>query len=646
MNQRGLSKGKKIIIISLLSVFVVLLAVVAILLSIKHDPSRTIMIYMDGTDLETRGLNATGELNGIDPREIDFNNYHILLYTGGTKKWHNFASPSENAIYELTANGFVKVKSMDKKNMGDAATLTEFLEYGYTNYPAGNYDLMIWDHGSGSIGAVHDELSGDYMHLDEFETALRNSPFNSNNKLQNIVFETCLNGSLEFATVLAPYANYLVASEEVTNGTYVYSELVFLGRINEIGSSYKFAEEFVNGYADKMDFLNAITESVDTTSTYSVIDLNQIPKLNQKLDDFYKSINVESSYNAIARARAGLYQFAVETADCYDYDTVDLYEFVASLEGLNSAKARDIENFIKNKVVLYNWTKTPHANGLSVYIPYNSSSKAVDAHMTTFSNTSLSDSYIGFIQSFNNAKKAGIGGYTYRLTENEITSEKTSTGKEFKLKLDDDQIKNFGRASYIIFKKESDGYFTPVYKGTDAKLDDDGYITTNLTNNLIAVVDEEINEKSLFLTLQMESSEDGIRRYRAPIQLNKIDEDYNFTISTGVMNLSVDKNNQVKIDTTYVTGESSDSLFTIVGETVSLDDYSSIDFMIARYKILDDNGNYTTDWGLNGTSYRYEVKKGKYHFEVTSLEDGDYYCIFEVYDVQNQPNYSNLISIN
>lgn len=646
MNQRGLSKGKKIVIISLLSVFVVLLAVVAILLSIKHDPSRTIMIYMDGTDLETRGLNATGELNGIDPREIDFENYHILLYTGGTKKWHNFASPNENAIYELTKNGFVKVKTYERKNMGEASTLTEFLEYGYTNYPAGNYDLMIWDHGSGSIGAVHDELSGDYMHLDEFETALKNSPFNSNNKLQNIVFETCLNGSLEFATVLAPYANYLVASEEITNGTYIYSELVFLSKINEIENSYTFAERYVNGYADKMAFLTSVSETVDTTSTYSIVDLNQIPKLNKKLDDFYKSIDVKSSYNAIARARAGLYQFAVETADIYDYDTVDLYEFVSSIEGLNSSKAKDIENFIKNKVVLYNWTKTPHGNGLSVYIPYNSSSGAVEAHLDTFSRTSLSDSYIGFIKEFNSTKNAGIGGYTYRLTENEITSEKKETGKEFKLKLTDDQISNFGKASYIIFKKESDGYFTPVYKGNDAKLDDDGYISTNLTNNLIAVVDEEINEKSLFLILQMESSKDGVRKYRAPLQLNKIEEDYNFTISTGVMNLSMDKDNKVKIDTTYLTDESSDSLFTIVGETVNLDDYSSLDFMISRYKILDDNGNYTTDWGLSGTSYRYEVKKGKYHFEAASLEDGDYYCIFEVYDVQNQPNYSNLISIN
>lgn len=119
---------QKLIIIILLSIVVVLLAIAAFLIVKSDDSSnnnkkkviesRTFMIYMIGSNLETDHGIASADLAAIDPDLIDLENVNILLYTGGTKRWHNFISNEENAIYQLKEDGFEKIKTYDKKNMG------------------------------------------------------------------------------------------------------------------------------------------------------------------------------------------------------------------------------------------------------------------------------------------------------------------------------------------------------------------------------------------------------------------------------------------------------------------------------------------------------------------------------------------------
>lgn len=636
-----MSKGKKIVIISLLSVFVVLLGVVAIILAFGKDTSRTIMIYMSGNNLETDSYSATAELRGLDPSKIDLNKYHIIVYTGGTKKWHNFVDSNENAIYELRDTGFVKVATYEKSNMGDAENLSTFLKYGYENYPAANYDLMLWDHGAGSLGSIEDEFTRDQLSLSEFIEAFNNSPFNGKNKLQNIVFETCLNGTLEMATVLSPYANYLVASEEVTLGDNVESELVFLNKLGEIKDSYNFGVSYVNGYFEKLDRMNYI---FDNTSEYGVINLNAIPELNNKLASLYEEINLSQNYSQVARARANSYQFAVNTSDTYAYDTVDLYEFVKGLETVSPAKAKEIEDYIKNKVVLYYVARTDHANGLSTYIPFNSKNSIVSMHFMGFKNTNLNEKYLKFIEDFHEMKNSTISSYRFKLDENEVVS---SDNKEFKIKLTEDQINNYATSKYIIFEKTSDGLYMPIYVSTDVTLDDDGYLSTKTNDSLISIVDEENNRKVFFTVLNIATDEKNNKEYTAPIVLTGRTEDGMPTVTNGVMHLKKDKDNKVTSEKVYLTSTDEETGLVNTGIAVNLDDYTAVAFSNLRYNILDANGNYTTNWESSGTLYFEEVKVNeKYHFEASSLSDGDYYCVFVVYDIQNNPNYSSLIKIN
>ena len=92
------------------------------------DKTRTIMIYMSGSDLESKAGAATSDINAIIPNEVDLNSLNVLLYTGGSKTWHNdFVNNNENAIYELTVEGFKKKKSYSQLNMSVSETLENFL---------------------------------------------------------------------------------------------------------------------------------------------------------------------------------------------------------------------------------------------------------------------------------------------------------------------------------------------------------------------------------------------------------------------------------------------------------------------------------------------------------------------------------------
>ena len=214
------------------------------------DASRTIMIYMVGSDLESGGGMATANLDSIDYDEIDNENVKVVLIAGGSKKWYNdYISNKDINIYELTKDGFEIKETLDVNNMGKSNTLETFLKYSYKNYKTELYDLVFWDHGLGILGAEHDELKNDALSLDEISSALKNSKMP---KLEMIVFSTCLNGSIEVAAAVKDYANYLVASEELMMGSGYTSEMNYINDIKSTDDSIDVAKKFVAAYKDQI----------------------------------------------------------------------------------------------------------------------------------------------------------------------------------------------------------------------------------------------------------------------------------------------------------------------------------------------------------------------------------------------------------
>ena len=100
--------------------------------------TRTFMIYIIGSDLESDDGAATKDINEMLKSNYNVEDVNVLLYTGGTRRWRNDTiSSKENAIYELNGNKLKKVNSYSKKSMSNPNTLTEFIDYVYEKYGCG-----------------------------------------------------------------------------------------------------------------------------------------------------------------------------------------------------------------------------------------------------------------------------------------------------------------------------------------------------------------------------------------------------------------------------------------------------------------------------------------------------------------------------
>ncbi|MCR4647098.1 MAG: peptidase C11, partial [Oscillospiraceae bacterium] len=178
----------------------------------------TIMVYMCGTDLESKHGMASSDLSEMASANLG-SNVNIIAYTGGCSKWKTSGiSNTTNQIYQVKDGGLkCLVKDDGEKSMTEPATLSGFIQYCSTNFPANRYELIMWDHGGGSVsGYGYDEKfkNKGSMNLAGIRTALRNGGV----KFDFIGFDACLMATAETALMLNEFGDYMIASEETEPG--------------------------------------------------------------------------------------------------------------------------------------------------------------------------------------------------------------------------------------------------------------------------------------------------------------------------------------------------------------------------------------------------------------------------------------------
>lgn len=623
------SRIYKTIVLSLLCVVMLLLigVVIVILNDDKSVKTRTIMIYISGSDLESKSGIATSDLESIDSTKIDLNTTNVLVYAGGTEKWfNNYTSSSENNILLLTENGFEKIQSDSQRNMGDPNTFSTFLNYAYDNFKTDRYDLIIYDHGLGALGSVYDDFAEDFLSLIDMKLALEQSPFNSNNKLETVLFRTCLNGTAEVADLYSEYANYMIASEEVTLGNSYNSVLAFLDNIEVVDSGETYGNKFINGYGEFIDSINVYG---DIDYTYSIIDLNKQDELENNMNDFFNSIDVSSNYSEISKIRANIHQYAVESTNSTEYDTIDLYGFVESIKHLSPKKADKVLNTIKS-MVKTNWTSNKYSNGLSIYFPYYGPTSVKNSHFAIYETIGFSNEYFSFIKKFTNIKN-GNANFSLDLSKNETNLE----NKVYKLELTDEQVKSFAKANYVIYEKNDDGTYSLVSKAK-AELDNNVLIG-KLSNNVIMISNDKT--KTYIPIKQIDKVGKNVE-YTTSIILSRRNEDNKYESSNGNMHLII-KDNKVKESYIIKTNKTMEG-----GSLLKTKDYSTLTFEHTKWNILDKNGNYIGPSKTDSmTVFEYNIKDG-YKLSLESLDDSKYYCVFEIYDINNKVYYSKFDDIN
>ena len=229
----------------------------------------TMMVYMCGTDLESRSGMATADLQEMINANLS-DDVNLLVYTGGCKGWRNNAvSSGTNQIWQVKEEGISCIeKNLGAVSMTDPDTLSGFIQYCEKNYPANRYSLIFWDHGGGSVsGFGYDEkfASSGSMNLAEIDEALTDGGV----KFDFVGFDACLMATAENALMLTKHADYMIASEETEPGVgwYYTNWLTELSK-DSSRSTLEIGKDIID---DFIDVCNQKCKGQSTT--LSIVDL-------------------------------------------------------------------------------------------------------------------------------------------------------------------------------------------------------------------------------------------------------------------------------------------------------------------------------------------------------------------------------------
>jgi len=368
----------------------------------------TVMVYMCGTDLESKYGMGSADLSEMAKATMTSDNLNVIVYTGGCKQWKTSGISNTTNMIFLVKNGKIQVLSPDEgaKRMTDPATLSGFIKYCAENYPANRNELIFWDHGGGSVsGYGYDEKFAKYgsMNLSGINEALKNGGVT----FDFIGFDACLMATCETALVCSQYADYMIGSEESEPGIgWYYTNWLTKFAANtslstlEVGKNI--ADDFVSTCAK---------ECRGQTATLSVIDLAEFAAtVPSKLTSFASSTSnlVNTDYKTVSTARSRAHEFAESSR----IDQVDLVDFASKLD---TADAKALADVLLS-AVKYNKTSTnvTNAYGVSIYFPYRNASY-VDEAVDTYKELGLDTAYGKCITNYASTQSTGqvVSGNAY-----------------------------------------------------------------------------------------------------------------------------------------------------------------------------------------------------------------------------------------
>lgn len=349
----------------------------------------TVMVYMCGSNLESEYGSATADIlemasSGFSPADTT-----VLVMMGGAGSWQIAPGLEETVIMEIGQNQQRIVWRSEQQNMGSAETLIQLLNFGRWNRPADDYALILWNHGAGPLeGVCWDELfSMDCLTLDELTEGIQRSSLPG--KLCWIGFDACLMGSAEVAAAVAPYAKYMIASEETEPAAgWNYA---FLKDANGDGAAT--GRRIVDCYFD------ALTDSRDPL-TMACIDLGAVGDVVSAMDTFFppidESISAEhfADFSRIRSASSGFGKGNRAVGE-EGYDLVDLADLAVRYGGENSDLTRALE-----KAVVYVRSDSGTACGLSVYHPYANKRKYLERWRDEYRRLDFSAAYARYTEHF------------------------------------------------------------------------------------------------------------------------------------------------------------------------------------------------------------------------------------------------------
>jgi len=324
------------------------------------DRKWTFIVYMaSDNDLESAAIADINEMEAVQLEKTPITILALIDRHSGydmtNGNWH------DTRVYEIKTdpNGLnsnivsirldcpelgISANTETELNTADPFVLSRLIDFAKLEYPADNYALFIWGHGTGWRGGYQpdsltkplkavafDDTNGQYMPLPSFGRAV------AGKGLSVIAFDTCYAALLEVAYEIKNDALLFVGSTgPILSTGWDYTALFtnFLQSadfsVNDLGNSIQY--QFSLQYA----FLNY--------AAISQIKLSEVNNLFEKFETFAgeaaQIITDESSRNIIRNqilSNVESYYFTSFPSDLY----IDIYDFQQKINSISSSITAD-----------------------------------------------------------------------------------------------------------------------------------------------------------------------------------------------------------------------------------------------------------------------------------------------------------------
>ncbi|MEW6482380.1 MAG: S8 family serine peptidase [bacterium] len=305
----------------------------------------TFMVYLDAdNNLESNAIDDFLEMSSIGSND-DINIVVQMDRINGYNSSHNNWTGTKRFYItkDMTPDPENAIDEIGEANMGEANTLKNFINWAKGSYPAENYALVFWDHGSGwKTKALEkrpkwvccDDTNNDSLSLKELKEA-----FSSCGKIRLIGFDACLMAMAEVAHQIKDYGEIMVASEEVEpEDGWAYNKI--LANVSSSTTPSSLAETIVQTY---------VSSYPNSEVTLSSIDLLKVGSLALSLG----SITSTNDWDKISTARDNVIFTEGDTS------YIDLFDFANRLE----------VSLVSPILFSSHTTASKNYSGLSIYFP-------------------------------------------------------------------------------------------------------------------------------------------------------------------------------------------------------------------------------------------------------------------------------------
>jgi hypothetical protein len=311
----------------------------------KHPISRTIIVYMIAdNDL------STDALADLEEMKQGYSETGVNLIV--------FADMPDEAPYllQIGQNKETFIESYPELNSADTQTMQIVIQEITEMYPADEYGLILWSHGTswlpaGSRLRSFGKDSGKEMNIVDLAKAL---PMH----FKFILFDACLMGSVEVVYELRNCTDYIIASSTETIAEGFPYHLILPELVKPNPDRTKVAQEYFNYYNNR--------QGAYRSATVSVINTAELEALAYEMKRLLENFTFTETFNRVSIQRLDVYgeQYHFDLLDFVNKDFPDA-DKNAFLDQLN----RTVLYKNATPMFLFEYEINSYC-GLSCYIPH------------------------------------------------------------------------------------------------------------------------------------------------------------------------------------------------------------------------------------------------------------------------------------